>query len=1049
MGNRWFKLSGKAVGSLSNKFDPLEIERQVSEYWEREQIYRKLKTVSSKRAKRFLFLDGPPYTSSPVPHIGTVWNKVLKDSILRFMRLRGLNVWDRPGYDCHGLPIEVAMERKLGIKTKTEIVEKIGVERFVSACSEFAKENAASLSVAFRDVGVFMDWENPYMTLSDEFISRSWRVIKAAHEKGLLERSLHVVSWCPRCQTTLADYETEYKELKDPSIYVKFKVVGEQDLSLLIWTTTPWTIPANVFVMINGEQEYAEVRVGKDRLIIASARVEPVMKEAGVSNYVVVRRFSGKELVGVKYVHPLGDVVPAQAKAEQFHFVIDAGVSVSMDEGTGLVHSAPGHGAEDYEQGLKIGAPVIMLVNEDGTMTSDAGKYAGIQAREASEIVLSDLRSVGALFHSSHIHHNYPTCWRCHTPVLLRATKQWFIKVTKLKEQLKDETGKVNWIPSWAKVRMSNFLDELRDWVISRQRFWGNPLPIWECNDCGHLIVVGDASELASLSSFHPKELHRPWIDEVRLKCPKCGGEATRVPDVADVWFDSSVAFYAQGEWAESDKADLILEGTDQLRGWFFSLLRSGVILTGTSPYRNVLVHGFMLDEQGREMHKSLGNYVEPSAVTSTFGRDVLRLWLLKNIVWEDVKFSFKSLELAKRQLQVVWNTFVFASVYMSLDSFDPTQVKMDPSELTRKEDRWIVSRYNSMLKEFYSDMEQYKVHEAVNRLFDFLVEDVSRFYLRLARKRAWVEGQDKDKLIMYAVLYKVLRGWLILASVVTPYVTEKIYREFVPDPLPSVSMETSPEVEERYIDRNLEESIALAREIAEAGLNARAKGKLKLRWPLKKALVFLTDRTALDKLREVEDIVKSTLNVREIEIVSDQMDVVKLKAHPNPSTLGRDFRTKAKELVTYIESNPYKVAEDIVKFGSHEVELNGVRYLVTRDHVRIGEELAAGLVYAEFDGGAVALSSQVSQEEEEEGIIRDVVRRVQFMRKKLALNVEDNIKLSITPPHERMEALKRWTEYVKSETRSIEVTLGEAAGELVMEWDIEGETFIIGISRA
>ncbi|AHC51005.1 isoleucyl-tRNA synthase [Sulfolobus acidocaldarius SUSAZ] len=1045
---------------MTSKFDPLKFEEEVLKYWDDNKIYKKLKEINEKNHKKFLFIDGPPYPSSPIPHIGTVWNKTIKDCILRYERLMGYSVKDQPGYDTHGLPIEVETEKRLGIKSKAEIIEKIGVDNFISKCKEFAINNSKSLTQNFRNLGIFMDWENPYFTFNNDYISNSWAVIKKAYERGLLYKGVHVLHWCSRCETTLADYEvSEYRDLEDPSIYVKFRVKGEPNRYLVIWTTTPWTLPANVFVMVNKDFEYADVRVGDEILVIAKDRVKELMKEARIKEYKILRVYKGEELIGLEYEHPLADIVNAQSKINNHHKVLDGGEAVTLQEGTGLVHSAPGHGDIDFEIGKKYDMPVVMLVNDKGEFTQDSGKYAGKYVRSASEEIISDLKQRNALVYASKIVHRYPVCWRCKTPLILRAIEQWFIAVSKLKDNLMGEIDRVRWIPDWGKTRIGNMVKEVRDWVISRQRFWGIPLPIWVCSNCENIIVVGGVDELNKISINQvPQDLHRPWIDSVVVRCEKCGGEARRISDVADVWFDSGVAFFAslgkdwRKKWSELGPVDLVLEGHDQLRGWFFSLLRTGVILMDRAPYEAVLVHGFMLDEQGKEMHKSSGNYVEPSQVVSKYGRDTLRLWLLRNTTWEDAKFSWKSLDMTRRDLNIIWNVYVFANTYMSLDEFKYSKYSyQDIKDYLKLEDIWLLSRYYRMLKEVTEAMKEYKVHELANKVTTFIIDDISRFYLRVTRKRAWNEANDPDKIAMYYVLYHVLKGSLILLSTVIPFAAEKIYLDFVQERLESISMEKIPEIKEEFINEEIEEAFEIAKEIIDAGLNARAKAGIKLRWPLKEVYVFLVSDKDRRSIEKITDVLSSLLNSKSIIIegIDGYKRFSKIRATPNTGSIGPTFKRLSVKVAEYIQNNSDKVAQDIVSKGYHEFNVDSENLRLDISHVNLVEEVEKGYASARFSKGVVLLKQEMSKEEEEEGIIRDLIRRIQFMRKQLSLNVNEYILLSIRAPNDKVDLIKKWEQYIKNETRAKELRIGDVSGDLIQDWDVEEETYTIGVSKA
>ncbi len=1064
---RGSKTMGKP-GRLEKTYMPQVFEEDVMKLWDTEEIYEEIRAKSIGKPK-FYFLDGPPYPSSGVPHIGTAWNKVLKDAIIRYKRMKGFWVWDKPGYDTHGLPIEVAVEKNLRLKTKKDIVEKVGISSFIDECRKLALCNATEMSANFKDLGVSLDWKNPYYTLTSSYIESAWWLIKRAWEKGLLSRGLKVVWWCPRCETVLSDYEvTEYRELSDPSIYVMFPVKGRPGEYLLVWTTTPWTLPANVALMVHPDLTYVEVDVGGKKVILLKERVGAVISRA-VEEYRILREFPGRALLGIEYIPPLLEEVPLQGKLKNSHKVVLSDKYVKPTEGTGIVHMAPGHGEEDYEVAKEYGLPIICPVDERGEFTVEAGKYNGLSVREANKIIIGDLKKKNLLFYSETIVHRYPVCWRCKTPLVLRATVQWYIRVSNLKERFIEEAEKVEWIPQWALMRFKNWLKELRDWVVSRQRYWGIPLPIWECSKCGNIAVIGSLKELERLvgAPINLRDLHRPWVDQITFKCSKCGNSMKRVEDVLDVWFDSGVAFYAslgypmnKDLFEKLEPVDFITEGHDQIAGWFFSLLRAGIIGFNRAPYKCVLMHGYMLDEHGREMHKSLGNYVAPTEVVEKYGRDTLRFWLLQNTIWEDARFNWRSIEQVFRDLHILWNVYVFASTYMNIDGYDPLKHGLeDVEENIQPEDRWILSRLNRLIRESSECMEKYHVHEATRMLREFIVEDVSHWYIRLIRRRIWVEGEDPLKDSAYATLYEVLKKYLILLAPIAPFITEKLYQEMIrpaePNLPKSIHMLEWPDVEEKWINERLENLMNIIREIVELSASARMRRKIKMRQPLP-VVYLLTDE---DDVKEAASVFKRILmeqvNVKNVSVMGRaELSRFRVKrAKPRISVIGPELRGLAPQVIAFINENSREIAEKIEREGEVEVMLqSGERIVISEKHVEITEEDVEHYVVQEAPWGYVILDVRFDWRARAEGLARDIVRRVQYMRKEMDLPVEAYIKLHVVcPDSESRKMLEEFKDYICEETRTREFSIsvgdyGKRYGDYCKDWDIDGKIFEITV---
>jgi len=746
-----------------------KLEQEIQSFWEERRIYQKSR---QRPGRSYYFLDGPPYASGSI-HLGTAWNKIIKDAVLRYLSMRGYSVLRMPGWDCHGLPIEVKVEKEMGISNKQEI--ESNVEGFVEACRRWALRHVEIMTQQFRRLGVWMDWDEPYMTLKDEYIEAAWWTIKRAHEKGLLTKDLRVVTWCPRCETALAEAEVEYRERTDPSIYLRFRVRGREDEYLLVWTTTPWTLIANLAVAVHPEFEYARVRTDKGVLILAREQL-PLLERLGLKGE-VLEVLEGRELEGLEYLHPFeGDI--GYELPENSCRVILADF-VTLGEGTGLVHCAPGHGPEDFEVARSYGIPAICPVDGSGRFTEQAGRFAGLRVKKDDSRLIAELESRGVLLKAEQISHRYGHCWRCKSPIIYRATEQWFITVSKLRDRMLEEVERVEWVPEWAgSSRFREWVSGAKDWTISRQRYWGIPLPVWVCDSCGEMEVLGSKAELEQRAG-RVKELHRPYVD-VSYPC-SCGGSKKRVEDVLDVWFDSGVAPWASLGYPAREEpfrslypVDFITEGHDQTRGWFYSLLGCGLIAFDEIPYRRVLMHGFTLDEKGEKMSKSRGNVIEPEEVVERYSADVLRFYVLwANKPWEDLRFSWSEVKVVARMFNILWNAHVFATTYMSLDGFKPSGIR---KEQLRHEDRWMLSRLNSLVRVVGEAFESLELHRAARALHEFVLEDLSRWYIPLVRPRTWLEEDSPEKLAAYEVLHLSLSTLARLLAPIAPHLSEAMY---------------------------------------------------------------------------------------------------------------------------------------------------------------------------------------------------------------------------------------------------------------------------------
>ncbi|ELZ34202.1 isoleucyl-tRNA ligase [Halogeometricum pallidum JCM 14848] len=1041
------------MDDLSDQYTPGDVESAVGDYWDEENAYEAAKEAHADDPS-FFFVDGPPYTSGQM-HLGTAWNKTLKDAIIRHKRMTGHSVTDRPGYDMHGLPIEVKVEEELGFETKRDI-EEYGMESFIEECKSFAERNREAMDEDFQSIGVWMDWENPYETISPEYMEAAWWAFQQVAERDLVERGKRSVNYCPRCQTAIAANEVEYDEIESPSIYVKFPLKGKEG-SLVIWTTTPWTLPANTFVAVDGEMTYQAVRAERDGesevLYLAEPCVEDALKKGRYEDYEVVEEVAGEEMVGWEYDNPLREELAEYADFEGAGEVYTADY-VEADR-TGLVHSAPGHGQEDFARGQELGLDIYVPVDGRGEFTGQAGKYEGTFVRDANPEIIEDLAANGSLLHSGEHRHRYGHCWRCDTDIIFLATDQWFITVTDIKEELLDNIEDSEWHPQWARDnRFRDFVSDAPDWNVSRQRYWGIPLPIWESPDGEDFVVVGTREELAERADqdVDPDELdlHRPSVDPLTIT--EDGTTYERVPDVFDVWIDSSVATWGTLDYPGETEAfedlwpaDLIVEAHDQTRGWFWSQLGMSTAAFGESPYESVLMHGFANDENGRKMSKSLGNIVTPEEAIERAGRDPLRAYLLSHDQQGvDLSFEWAGLSDMQSSLNILWNVFRFPLPYMELDGYDPATPDLSEGELTVV-DEWVLSRLQTVKAEVADAWDEYEVHDALNAVLEFVTGDVSRFYVKAIRERMWEEEDSASKRGAYATLATVMNETVRLLAPFTPYVAERMYQR-IDGGETTVHALDYPTVDEQWRDEELERNMAVLRSVEEAAANARQQGERKLRWPVPRVVVASEEEGVAEAVEALSDLLADRVNAREVEVV-EAFDELVEHADPQMGVIGPAFGGDAQKVMQAVKGASREAVESGVDVDGETVELDDemVEYRAEPPENVHGADFAVD----DTDGGVVYVDTSLTEEIEAEGYARDVIRRIQEMRKRLDLDVEEEIAVSLDVQDDRVaDLVAQHDSLIAEEVRATTLDSDGDDADLTEEWDVEGVTVVIGVAR-
>ena len=1048
----------------------VEREKNIEKFWEDEQIFKK-SIDSRKQGPTYTFYDGPP-TANGKPHIGHVLTRVIKDMIPRYRAMKGYMVPRKAGWDTHGLPVELEVEKMLGLDGKEQI-EQYGLEPFIEHCKESVWKYKGMWEKFSNTVGFWADMDHPYVTYHNSFIESEWWALKEIWNKGLLYKGFKIVPYCPRCGTPLSSHEVAqgYKDVKERSAIAKFPVKGE-DAYILAWTTTPWTLPSNVALCVNPDETYVKVKMKEDGTVyyMAQALCDTVL---GEGTYDVLETFVGKDLEYKEY-EPLFDYAVATCEKQHkkaFYIVCDN--YVTLTDGTGVVHIAPAFGEDDSKVGKKYDLPFVQLVDGKGEMTKET-PWAGMFCKKADPEVLKALRESGLLFSAPVFEHSYPHCWRCDTPLIYYARESWFIKMTAVKDDLIRNNNTINWIPeSIGKGRFGDWLENVQDWGVSRNRYWGTPLNIWEC-ECGCQHAIGSQAELKSMSPNYTDvvkkyakemdqeangevELHRPFIDDVTITCPKCGKQMHRVPEVIDCWFDSGSMPFAQHHYPFENKelfeqqfpADFISEAVDQTRGWFYSLLAISTLIFNKAPYKNVIVLGHVQDENGQKMSKSKGNAVDPFDALQTYGADAIRWYFYINSApWLPNRFHGKAvIEGQRRFMGTLWNTYAFFVLYANIDNFDATKYTLEYDKLPVM-DKWLLSKLNSLIKEVDDDLGNYRIPEAARALQDF-VDDMSNWYVRRSRERFWAKGMEQDKINAYMTLYTALVTVAKVAAPMIPFMTEDIYQNLVrsldKEAPESIHLCDFPVANEAHIDKDLEAKMEEVLKVVVLGRAARNTANIKNRQPIGR--MFVKAETALPEF--YQEIIQDELNVKKVEFTDDVRAFTSYSFKPQLRTVGRKYGkyvNEIKEILAGLDGNQAMDTLNETDLLSFETQ-DGTKVELAKEDLLIDMAQVPGFVSEGDNFVTVVLDTNLTPELIEEGFVREIISKIQTMRKEAGFEVMNHINVFQDGNDKLAEILKNHTEEIKKEVLADNILIGTMGG-YTKEWDINGEKGMFGVEK-
>ena len=1036
-------------------------EKKVEEFWKENHIFEK-SMENRKEGETYTFYDGPP-TANGKPHIGHVLTRVIKDMIPRYRTMKGYMVPRKAGWDTHGLPVELEVEKKLGLDGKEQI-EEYGMEPFIKQCKESVWKYKGMWEDFSSTVGFWADMEHPYVTYYDDYIESEWWALKEIWNKKLLYKGFKIVPYCPRCGTPLSAQEVSqgYKTVKERSAVVRFKVVGE-DAYFLAWTTTPWTLPSNVALCVNPDETYCKVKAADGyTYYMAEALLDKVLgklaKEEGQKAYEILETYKGTDLEYKEYEPLFACAGEAAAKQKKKAHFVTCDNYVTMSDGTGIVHIAPAFGEDDSRIGRNYELPFVQFVDGQGNLTKET-PYAGVFVKKADPMVLTDLDKEGKLFDAPKFEHDYPHCWRCDTPLIYYARESWFIKMTAVKDDLIRNNNTINWIPeSIGKGRFGDWLENVQDWGISRNRYWGTPLNIWQC-ECGHMHSIGSRQELFEMSGDEKAktvELHRPYIDEITLKCPECGGEMHRVPEVIDCWFDSGAMPFAQHHYPFENKelfeqqfpANFISEAVDQTRGWFYSLLAESTLLFNKAPYKNVIVLGHVQDENGQKMSKSKGNAVDPFDALNKYGADAIRWYFYINSApWLPNRFHGKAVVEGQRKfMSTLWNTYAFFVLYANIDNFDPTKYNLEYDQLPVM-DKWLLSRLNTTVQAVDNDLANYKIPEAARALQEF-VDEMSNWYVRRSRERFWAKGMEQDKINAYMTLYHALVTIAKTAAPMIPFMTEDMYQNLVrsvdKDAPESIHLCDFPTVNEAWIDKDLEADMKELLEIVVLGRACRNTANIKNRQPIGTMYV-----KAEKKMSEFyTDIIADELNVKEVKFADDVESFISYSFKPQLRTVGPKYGKLLggiRQALTDI--NGTAAMNELRTNGVLKLDINGNDVELTEEDLLIETAQTEGYV-SESDGEtSVVLDTNLTPELIEEGFVREIISKIQTMRKEAGFEVMDKIVVYAHGNDKIQEVMKAHEDEIKSEVLADEMVLGQTDG-YVKEWNINKEAVTMGVKK-